>query len=117
MCANLYLQSSNTYLVQGIRMNLQLGGFTFPAASLSLINVIVILLTVPTIDRLVFPCLRRFNLRPNMLQRIGKCLLAPPRQPGRCTWLLTATLTCSACFVNALHVYMYYFCEFHFICP
>ena len=63
---------SNSYLLQGERMDLTLGGFTIPAASLQLFDSAVIIILVPLMDRLVFPLLDRCNLRPSLLKKIGK---------------------------------------------
>ena len=62
---------SNSYLLQGERMDLNLGGFTIPAASLQLFDSACIIVLVPLMDRVVFPLLDRCNLRPSLLKKIG----------------------------------------------
>ena len=63
---------SNSYVLQGEVMDISLGSFQIPVASLSLSDATVIIILVPIVDVLLFPCLARFGLRPTMLQRIGK---------------------------------------------
>ena len=53
-------------------MNIELGNsFKIPIASLSLLDILAILLLIPIFDKLVYPLLGRFNLRPSQLVRIG----------------------------------------------
>ena len=63
---------SNSYLLQGERMDLNLGSFTIPAASLQLFDSACIIVLVPLMDRVVFPLLDRCNLRPSLLKKIGQ---------------------------------------------
>ena len=65
---------SNSYLLQGERMDLALGGFTVPAASLTLFDSVSIIVLVPLMDRLVFPLLDRCDLRPTLLKKMGASL-------------------------------------------
>ncbi len=68
----LSLQMSNSYLLQGEVMDISIGSFQIPVASLSLFDAAVIIMLVPLVDVVIFPFLDRFGLRPSMLQRIGE---------------------------------------------
>ena len=52
-------------------MDLKIGRFTIPAASLSLFDVIVILVLIPLMDRIVFPLLKKYKLTLSPLKRMG----------------------------------------------
>eukprot|EP00057_Strongylocentrotus_purpuratus_P016036 XP_011670510.1 PREDICTED: solute carrier family 15 member 4 [Strongylocentrotus purpuratus] len=67
----IYIQMSSTYVLQGMRMRLDYGGFTIPVAALNLFNVIIILILIPIMDQFVYPCFERHGLRLSMLKRIG----------------------------------------------
>ena len=57
-------------------MNIYLGNnFYIPVASLSLLDTLGVLLLIPIVDKLVYPLLGRFNLRPSQLVRIGLGML------------------------------------------
>ena len=47
------------------------GAFNFPAASLSLFNILAIICLIPVYDRIFVPLLDRFGKRLTLLQRIG----------------------------------------------
>ena len=66
---------SNSYLLQGEVMDISIGSFQIPVASLSLFDSAVIILLVPLLDVVIFPFIARFGLRPTMLQRIGENLV------------------------------------------
>ncbi|XP_064623127.1 solute carrier family 15 member 4-like [Lineus longissimus] len=66
-----YSQMGSTFLLQAERMNLALGDFTLPAASLNLFDSLVILVLVPFMDRIVYPLLDKCWKRPSQLVRIG----------------------------------------------
>ncbi|XP_063969040.1 solute carrier family 15 member 4-like [Lytechinus pictus] len=67
----IYIQMSSTYLLQGERMRLKYGDFTIPVAALNLFNVVIILILIPIMDRIVYPCFERNGMRLSMLKRIG----------------------------------------------
>lgn len=53
-------------------MDLRMGAhFSITSASLSAFDTIAIIILVPIYDRLLIPLLRRFNMAPTYLQRIG----------------------------------------------
>ena len=57
---------------QGLTMDLSMGPhFSITSASLSAFDTIAIIILVPIYDRLLIPLLRRVNLAPTYLQRIG----------------------------------------------
>ena len=57
---------------QGLTMDLSMGPhFSLTSASLSAFDTIAIIILVPIYDRLLIPLLRRVNLAPTYLQRIG----------------------------------------------
>ena len=59
-------------LLQGQYMDIKLGNnFQIPIASLSIFLTLGLLILIPITDKLIYPCLARFNLRPSQLQRIG----------------------------------------------
>eukprot|EP00803_Ostreobium_quekettii_P006650 evm.model.scf_534.10 EVM.evm.TU.scf_534.10 scf_534:53976-59558(+) len=66
-----YSQMSTLFVQQGTLMNLSLGRYTIPAASLSVFDVLAIVVLVPIYDRLIVPLLRQCNREPTQLQRIG----------------------------------------------
>ena len=66
-----FLQMQSSFLLQGLNMDLRLGSFEIPAASLSLIDAMIILLLIPFMDRIVYPLLQRYNITLTPLRRIG----------------------------------------------
>ncbi|KAL4232605.1 hypothetical protein ACF0H5_007295 [Mactra antiquata] len=66
-----YNQMSTSLFLQSERMNLYLGSAKMPAAILNIFNTIIILILIPIMDRVVYPCLAKFNKSPTHLQRIG----------------------------------------------
>lgn len=63
---------ANSFLLQGERLDLSVGGFTVPVASLTIFDAASVLLLVPLLDRIVFPLLDRWGLRPSLLKKIGQ---------------------------------------------
>lgn len=52
-------------------MDIIVHGFKIPIASLSLLDTLGVLLMIPFMDKLVYPLLAKFDIRPSQLQRIG----------------------------------------------
>ena len=52
-------------------MDIQIYSFNFPIASLSLLDTLGVLIIIPIMDKLVYPLLAKFEIRPCQLQRIG----------------------------------------------
>ena len=52
-------------------MNIKINDFDFPIASLSVFAILGLLISVPVMDKLVYPLLARCGIRPSQLQRIG----------------------------------------------
>ena len=64
------MQSS--FLLQGLNMNLKMStNFKLPAASLSLFDVVIILVLIPFMDRIVYPLLQKCKVRLTSLRRMG----------------------------------------------
>ena len=67
-------------------MNIELAnGIKVPVASLSLLDILAVLLLIPIVDKLVYPLLGRFNLHPSQLVRIGLGML-----------IATSSMACAA---------------------
>ena len=52
-------------------MDIQINGFVIPVASLSVLDILAVLAIVPIMNKLVYPLLAKFEIRPSLLQRIG----------------------------------------------
>ncbi|XP_022104743.1 solute carrier family 15 member 4-like [Acanthaster planci] len=66
-----YYQMSTTYLLQGERMRLIYSGFTIPVAAINLFNIAIILVLIPFVDRVFYPCMARIGYPLTKLKRIG----------------------------------------------
>ena len=63
---------STSMLYQGKYMDINLGkSFQIPVASLGILDIFGVLILIPIVEKLIYPCLARFNFRPSQLQRIG----------------------------------------------
>ena len=63
-------------LYQGQHMDIKLGSnFTIPIASLTVFDILAVLILIPVVEKLIYPCLARFGIRPSQLQRIGVGML------------------------------------------
>lgn len=71
----IYSQMQTTFLIQGTYMKLEIGGFTVPAASLSIFDIIAVLVLIPVMDHIVYPLLQRCGFRFTPLRRIGTGIL------------------------------------------
>lgn len=79
----LYFQMQSTFLAQGLQMRLSLlpsnssasyeGGqkFTIPAAWLMLFNVIFLIIFIPLLNHVIYPCLSKHGMQISMLTRMG----------------------------------------------
>ena len=71
-----FLQGLTTYVLQGSYMNLKITEkLFFPAASLSLFEIVSLLIIIPFIDRVVYPCFLRIGFNFTPLRRIGVGML------------------------------------------
>lgn len=68
----IHFQNTTTMLLQGERMNVSLGGYSIPVASLNAFTMASIALLIPILDLFIYPMLNRFNKGPTMLQRMGE---------------------------------------------
>lgn len=67
----IYSQMQSSFFLQSERMNIYIGDAKMPAALLNIFNTIIILILIPIMDRVVYPCLAKINRSPTHLQRIG----------------------------------------------
>ena len=62
---------STTFLIQGTYMRLKFSSFSVPSASLSIFDVIAVLVIIPVMDYIVYPLLQRCGISFTPLRRIG----------------------------------------------
>ena len=63
---------NTSMLYQGKYTDINLGNnFQIPIAFLTVLDTLGVLVLIPIVDKLIYPCLARFNFRPSQLQRIG----------------------------------------------
>lgn len=67
----IYSQMQSTYFIQGERMDLSIGDGQIPVAMLNAINTIAVMVTIPLLDRLLYPFCKRIGHPLTHLQRIG----------------------------------------------
>nr|KAG5685480.1 hypothetical protein BaRGS_013091 [Batillaria attramentaria] len=66
-----YSQMSSTFFIQGERMNLAVGDGQVPVAILNAFDTIAIMVLIPFMDRVIYPCFQRIGHPLSHLQRIG----------------------------------------------
>lgn len=69
-----YAQMSTMFIEQGEMMDTTIGSFTIPAASLSVFDIISVIIWVPIYDRAIIPIARKFTGKEmgfSVLQRMG----------------------------------------------
>ena len=64
-----------TFLIQSTFMRLELDKFTIPAASLSLFDIVAVLVLIPIMDHLVYPLVSYCGISFTPLRRIGVGML------------------------------------------
>ncbi|XP_077999201.1 solute carrier family 15 member 4-like [Glandiceps talaboti] len=67
----IYMQMQSVYFLQGERMRLTHGDFTIPISSLNLFNIAIILVMIPLMDRVIYPCLENKGINFTPLRRMG----------------------------------------------
>ena len=67
----------STFFLQGERMDLHIGGSQVPVAMLNAFNTIAIMLLIPLLDRVIYPCLQRLGRPLSHLHRIGLLHFSP----------------------------------------
>eukprot|EP00794_Sanderia_malayensis_P013920 gene13920-15372_t len=73
----LYFQTLGTFILQGMHMDVNYGSWHMPAAWLALTNNITVLIFVPIFDRLLYPCLAKYNIKiPYVVRMMIGMLLA-----------------------------------------
>lgn len=65
----------STFLIQATYMKLEFNGFTVPAASLSIFDIVAVLAFIPIMDHVVYPLIQFCGIRFTPLRRIGVGLL------------------------------------------
>lgn len=76
--STVYSQMSNYFVLQGEKMDIYLGSFKIPPASLSLFDTLSVIIWVPIYDRIIVPTARKFTGHKNgltQLQRMGTGLV------------------------------------------
>ena len=65
--------STSLFYSQGCQMNYYIGSFEIPIASVKAVDIIAILILIPFLDRLVYPCMRKQSVccKCSMLRKIG----------------------------------------------
>ncbi|XP_059167062.1 solute carrier family 15 member 4-like isoform X2 [Physella acuta] len=67
-----YSQMNNTFFAQSERMDIRMGdSINIPAAALNAFNTIIIIILIPIVDRLVYPCFQKLGMPLTYLKRIG----------------------------------------------
>ena len=70
--SDILLQMQTSFLLQGLGMDLHItNNFKAPPASLSLFDIIIILLLIPFMDRIFYPLCRKLNIRLTSLRKMG----------------------------------------------
>uniref|UniRef100_A0A2C9KZL8 Major facilitator superfamily (MFS) profile domain-containing protein n=1 Tax=Biomphalaria glabrata TaxID=6526 RepID=A0A2C9KZL8_BIOGL len=67
----IYSQTTSSFFVQSERLDVRLGSINVPAAMLNTIGNISIIILIPVIDRLFYPCMKKIGLPLTYLKRIG----------------------------------------------
>eukprot|EP00794_Sanderia_malayensis_P017095 gene17095-18816_t len=66
-----YNQMQTSFLLQGLNMDLHIGNFNIPAASLSLFDVVIILVLNPLMDIVIYPAFKKCGVKLTPLRRMG----------------------------------------------
>ena len=69
------LQMQTTFLLQATYMRLEFDKFTVPAASLSLFDIVAVLVLIPIMDHVVYPLVSYFGISFTPLRRVGVGML------------------------------------------
>ena len=68
----LSFQMQTSFLLQGLGMNLNVtDDFIIPPASLSLFDIVIILVLIPLMDRVIYPLFAKLKIRMTSLRRMG----------------------------------------------
>lgn len=67
----IYSQMQSTFFLQGERMDLHVGSGQVPVAMLNAFNTVAIILLIPLLDRVLYPCFRHLGRPLSHLHRIG----------------------------------------------
>ena len=69
-----WLQMQSTFFIQGERMDLSVGSAQIPVAMLNAFNTVALILLIPVLDRVIYPCFQRIGRPLRHLHRIGVCI-------------------------------------------
>lgn len=67
----IYSQMQSTFFLQGERMDLHIGDSQVPVAMLNAFNTVAIMLLIPFLDRVIYPCFQHIGMPLRHLHRIG----------------------------------------------
>ncbi|PFX24403.1 Solute carrier family 15 member 4 [Stylophora pistillata] len=67
----IFSQMGTTFLIQGTFMRLQFDNFTIPAASLTVFDIVIVLVLAPLMEHGIYPLLERIGIKVTPLRRIG----------------------------------------------
>lgn len=66
----IYTQLYSTFILQGLHLNAEYGGFIFPAAWPSLCEILILLILVPLLERVIYPSLARCGVNVSILGKV-----------------------------------------------
>ncbi|XP_046363079.2 solute carrier family 15 member 4-like [Haliotis rufescens] len=66
-----YFQAQSITYLQSLRMDVTLGNFAIPVAAIGIFNTIAVLILIPFVDRVLYPCMERIGRPFTLLKRIG----------------------------------------------
>ena len=67
----IYSQMASNFQLQGFQMDLRTFGTSLSPASLNVFDSLAVMLLIPLVDRILYPCLARLGVRLGMLTKIG----------------------------------------------
>ncbi|CAG5134168.1 unnamed protein product, partial [Candidula unifasciata] len=71
----IYSQTQSSFFIQALRMDVRIDDVKIPAAMLSTFTNLTIVLIIPVLDRVIYPCMKKLGLPMTLLKRIGIGLL------------------------------------------
>ncbi|XP_067664863.1 solute carrier family 15 member 4-like [Haliotis asinina] len=66
-----YFQAQSITYLQSLRMDVKVGNFVIPVAAIGILNTIAILILIPFVDRVLYPCMERTGRPFTLLKRLG----------------------------------------------
>lgn len=76
MCYIIYfigslLQTQSSFFIQALRMDVRIQNINIPAAMLSTFTNLSIVIIIPVLDRVIYPCMSKLGFPMTLLKRIG----------------------------------------------